>query len=123
VAARAQTPVQVLRTLRKLALSLPETSETKSWGYPHFKAGKRIFVAFHPDREDVPSIWFRVEPLAAELLAADPRLSCSSHGATHWARLRADRAIDWRLVEELARDAHELLLAKPKRRASRASRT
>jgi len=46
-----ETPNEAtLARLRSLCLSLPETSETASWGHPNFKAGKKTFVEMGLDR-------------------------------------------------------------------------
>ena len=41
-----RTADQILKRLRALCLSLPETSEVASWGHPNFGAGKRTFATF-----------------------------------------------------------------------------
>ena len=56
-----------LDRLRTLCLSYPETSEASSWGRPHFRAGKKTFLAF----EQVggrPSIALRLPPSEIERL-------------------------------------------------------
>jgi predicted DNA-binding protein (MmcQ/YjbR family) len=111
----------VLAKLRALVSALPDVHEKASWGHPNFTAGRggKIFVAFHEDRNRVPTIWLRVEPLAAEMLRGDPRLTPSAHGGAGWIGVRADGRIDWRLVRELASDGHELVRAKPRSRKPR----
>lgn len=98
--------------------ALPDVHEKASWGHPNFTAGKggKIFVAFHEDRSGVPTIWLRVDPLAAELLRGDRRITASAHGGAGWIGVRADGRVDWKLVRELAADGHELVNVKPKRK-------
>ena len=57
----AMPSTPALDKLRRLCLSLPETSEKSSWGHPNFIAGKRTFVAYETV-EGRPSIAFRVPP-------------------------------------------------------------
>ena len=57
----------IVRRLRKLCLTLPETSEMASWGHPNFRAGKRTFVAFEVFK-GTPSIAFRLNPAHVALL-------------------------------------------------------
>ena len=58
---------RVLQRLRKLCLSLPETSEVGSWGHPNFRAGKRTFVTFEwVDQR--PSIAIRLNTVDVDLL-------------------------------------------------------
>lgn len=37
---------KVLERLRRIALALPEASETVSFGHPTFRAGKKTFAVF-----------------------------------------------------------------------------
>jgi predicted DNA-binding protein (MmcQ/YjbR family) len=108
----------VLTKLRALAFALPDVHEKASWGHPNFTAGKggKIFAAFHEDRSGTPTIWLRVDPLAAEMLRGDPRITPSAHGGAGWIGVRADGRVAWSLVRDLARDGHELVRAKPKMR-------
>jgi predicted DNA-binding protein (MmcQ/YjbR family) len=106
----------VLAKLRDLVFALPDVHEKASWGHPNFTAGKggKIFAAFHEDRSGTPTIWLRVDPLAAELLRGDERITPSAHGGAGWIGVRADGRVAWSLVRELARDGHELVRVKPK---------
>ena len=104
----------MLAKLRKVLLEIPDTSETASWGHPNFRAGKKTFAAFHEDHSGVPCIWLRVEPADARILLEDPRFLPSKHGGDRWVALRADRAIDWAFLRELARDSHALVSPKPR---------
>jgi predicted DNA-binding protein (MmcQ/YjbR family) len=108
----------VLAKLRELAFALPDVHEKVSWGHPNFTAGKsgKSFAAFHEDRNGVPTIWLRVDPLAAEMLRGDERVTPSAHGGAGWIGVRADGRVAWSLVRELARDGHELVRAKPRAR-------
>jgi predicted DNA-binding protein (MmcQ/YjbR family) len=108
----------VLSKLRELVAALPDVHEKASWGHPNFTAGKagKIFAAFHEDRSGIPTIWLRVDPLAAEMLRGDKRMTPSAHGGAGWIGVRADGRVPWSLVRELACDGHELVRAKPKAR-------
>ena len=118
MAARAQSQARILAKLREVLLALPETSETASWGHPNFRAGKKIFAAFHEDPSGVPCIWLRVEPGDARILLEDPRFLPSRHGGDRWVALRADGPIDWALVRDLARDSHRVVAPKTRTRKS-----
>lgn len=37
---------KILRALRKICLSLPDTKETLTWGKPHFRVGGKIFAGY-----------------------------------------------------------------------------
>ena len=116
VVRRAPQQSDALVKLRELVLALPDVHEKASWGHPNFTAGKggKIFAAFHEDRSGIPTIWLRVDPLAAEMLRGDKRITPSAHGGAGWIGVRADGRVAWSLVRELARDGHELVRAKPR---------
>jgi predicted DNA-binding protein (MmcQ/YjbR family) len=115
------TEDQLLRRLRRICLSLPETSETSSWGHPNFRAGKRTFVAFEWI-DGRPSIAFKLDPMDVELLlqpGSPPRglravgwkrkaFFATPYGRGQWISLWADRTVNWRLVEDLAHRSYRL---------------
>ena len=100
MAPRVESEKRVLAKLRDLCLSFPETHETMTWGHPNFRAGKKIFAAFHDDGSS-PCIWLKPEPPTRELLRDDPRFSPSRHGRSLWVGLQVNRPVDWALVREL----------------------
>jgi predicted DNA-binding protein (MmcQ/YjbR family) len=95
-----ESEARVLAKLRELCLSLPDAYETQTWGHPNFRAGKKIFAAFHQS-QGVPCIWVRIDPLQYEVLSGDARLLETRHGAPRWIALRADRRLDWKLARGL----------------------
>ncbi|HTS74857.1 MAG TPA: MmcQ/YjbR family DNA-binding protein [Bryobacteraceae bacterium] len=92
---------RVLERLRKLCLSLPETSERSSWGHPCFLAGKKTFVAFETF-ENRPSIAFKLDPVDIGRLLSDERFFATPYGRGQWISMRADIPLDWDLVQDLA---------------------
>jgi predicted DNA-binding protein (MmcQ/YjbR family) len=102
----------VLDRLRRLCLALPDSCETPTWGHPNFRAGKKIFAAFHADSAGSPCIWLKLGPFASDITRGDPRFSPSRHGAHRWGGLRADLPLDWELVRELVRGSYRLTAAK-----------
>jgi predicted DNA-binding protein (MmcQ/YjbR family) len=120
MAARVESPGRVLARLRAICLGLPETVETASWGHPNFRSGKRIFSAFHEDRDGAPTIWIKVDALQGQMLTGDPRFSHSGHGTRGWVGVRADLPVDWAMVRDLLRRAHQLAQpARPDRAAAK----
>ena len=91
----------VLRRLRGICLSYPETTETESWGHPNFRAGKRTFVAFEMIKRR-PSIAFRVAPADARRTGRGNLFFKTPYGQGRWVSLWADSALDWPLVRDLA---------------------
>jgi predicted DNA-binding protein (MmcQ/YjbR family) len=90
----------VVQKLRALCLAFPETSETRSWGHPNFRAGKRIFSAFEIVKGR-PSIAFRLEPIDINLLLRKKNFFATPYGQGRWASVWVDGSVDWRLVARL----------------------
>ena len=97
-----------LAKLRTLCLSLPETSETASFGHPNFKAGKKTFVAFERVKGRA-SIAFRLEPDEVERLLKRTQYFATPYGRGLWASLWADGPIDWRAVQELVTRSYRVV--------------
>jgi len=95
--------------LRAICLALPDAYETATWGHPNFRAGKKIFAAFH-ESAGVPCIWCRANDAQHDALARDPRCLASRHGG--WIAVRADRRVDWKLVRALMAEAYRLVAPK-----------
>ena len=100
-----------LARLRSLCLSLPETTETGSWGHPNFKAGKKTFVAFERVKGR-PSIAFRLEPDEVERLLQRKQFFPTPYGRGQWASLWADNRVDWDVVEDLVKRSYRVVALK-----------
>ena len=100
-----------LARLRSLCLSLPETSETPSWGHPNFKAGKKTFVAFERVKGRA-SIAFRLEPDHVERLLQRKQFFATPYGRGLWASVWADGPIDWRAVQNLVDRSYRVVALK-----------
>jgi len=102
----------MLRRLRALCLSLPETSETDSWGHPNFRAGKRTFAAFE---------WIRGRPsVALHLGGEDADAFLLSHreafptpyGRGKWISVWADTELDWDYLHGIVLQAYRSVALK-----------
>ena len=102
---------QTLERLRSLCLSLPETSETSSWGHPNFKAGKKTFVAFERVKERA-SIAFRLESAEVDRLLGRKEFFVTPYGRGLWVSLWADGRVDWRAVADLVNRSYRLVALK-----------
>jgi predicted DNA-binding protein (MmcQ/YjbR family) len=100
-----------LARLRSLCLSLPETSETASWGHPNFKAGKKTFVAFERVKGRA-SIAFRLLPDDVERLLQRKQFFATPYGRGLWASLWVDGPIDWRAVQDLVDRSYRVVALK-----------
>jgi predicted DNA-binding protein (MmcQ/YjbR family) len=102
---------QTLKKLRSLCLSLPETSETSSWGHPNFKAGKKTFVAFERVKQRA-SIAFRLDAVDVDRLLGRKEFFVTPYGRGLWVSLWADGRIDWRAVNDLVARSYRVVALK-----------
>lgn len=63
-----------LRELRAVCLALPESAEVEAWGWPTFRAGKRMFAVFEGTDERPYAVVFKPDPAERAALLADPPL-------------------------------------------------
>ena len=102
---------RVLQRLRRLCLSLPETSEKSSWGHPNFRAGKKMFVAFEQIKGR-PSIAFRLESIDVHLLLRRKQFFVTPYGRGQWVSVWADGPLNWRQVADLVERSYCLVALK-----------
>jgi predicted DNA-binding protein (MmcQ/YjbR family) len=102
---------QTLTRLRSLCLSLPETTETASWGHPNFKAGAKTFVAFERVKGRA-SIAFRLDPDQVERLLRRKQFFATPYGRGLWASVWADGPIDWDAIGDLVERSYRLVALK-----------
>lgn len=101
---------EVLKRVREICLSLPETAEKEAWSAPTFRVKKKMFAMFvnnHHGDERV-ALWLDAPPGDQELLvAADPvRFFVPPYqGPFGWIGVRVDLDPDWDEVRELVVDA------------------
>lgn len=106
------TSSKALLQLRTLCLSLPETSETDSWGHPNFRAGKRTFAAFE-DVRGRPSVAIRVGSEAADLLLLQRKdFFATPYGKGKWISTWADVDLDWDFLGELIDQSYRAVALK-----------
>jgi len=92
----------VLKSVRRICLSLPETSETKQFGSPVWRAGKKTFACVWSWREKLTvSFWVGVERQA--MLTSDERYEIPPYmGHNGWIALDVTKHLDDDEVRELA---------------------
>jgi predicted DNA-binding protein (MmcQ/YjbR family) len=98
----------VLTRLRNLCLSLPETTETGSWGHPNFRAGRRTFVTYEWIRRR-PSIAFHLTRTDVAKYAGVRGFTRTPYGRDEWISMMADGRVNWRLVRELILKSYKLV--------------
>ena len=102
---------KTLARLRSLCLSLPESSETSSWGHPNFKAGKKTFVAFERVKGRA-SIAFRLDAADVDRRLKRKEFFVTPYGRGLWVSLWADGRVDWRAVEDLVERSYRVVALK-----------
>lgn len=96
---RAQT---VLKKLREICLAFPETSEAKQFGFPVWRAGKKVFTQAYSYKDGLTlGFWVGVEQQA--LLIGDKRYSIPAYmGHNGWIALNVEQDCNWDEVRSLA---------------------
>lgn len=118
----------VLKKLREICLSLPDTKETMTWGKPHFRVGEKIFCGYGEERGK-PTIGFKLEMGHADAVINLPRFWRAPYVGQHgWVSMDASAGVtDWDEVRELILESYRLIapkrtVAKLEGRAAPASR-
>ena len=97
-----------LRKLRKLCLSLPETTETLNFGHEWFRVMGKPFCVNAASGE-LPGIAFKVARNEQGMFLEDPRFYRTPYMHHHgWVSIRIDRGIDWEEIEELIQASYRL---------------
>src|SRR5438093_8778773 len=105
---------KILTKLREICFALPEVREVKTWGHPTFQAGKKTFAVLEWYKNHL-CICFKTTLPLQQLLIEDPRFFKTPYiGKQGWVSLISDRPPKWSEVEQLIRESHQLVRAKPK---------
>jgi|SRR5262245_11387870 len=118
----------ILKRMREICLSLPDTKETMTWGKPHFRVMDKIFAGCG-DEGGGSSIGFKLEMEHAAEILEDPRFSKAPYvGHKGWVTMDASSVTDWNEVRDLVRESYRLIapkksLAKLEGKPARAKRT
>jgi hypothetical protein len=101
---------EILKRVREICLSLPETMEKEAWCAPTFRVKKKMFAMFvnnHHGDERV-ALWLDAPPGDQELLVAADSVRFfvpPYQGPFGWIGVRVDLDPDWDEVRELVVDA------------------
>jgi predicted DNA-binding protein (MmcQ/YjbR family) len=102
----------VLRKLREICLSLPDTKETLTWGTPHFRVADKIFCGCGEERGR-PSIGFKLEMDHADAVIQDPRFRRAPYvGHKGWVSMDPTGTLDWEEVRALVLESYRLIAPK-----------
>jgi predicted DNA-binding protein (MmcQ/YjbR family) len=104
-----------LAELRDTCLAFPEAVEVEAWGWPTFRAGKKIFAMFASGRDsDTFGVIFKPEPDERHALVEDQRFFAPPYwGPSGWLELDLDSApVDWDEVRELLEGSYRQVALK-----------
>jgi predicted DNA-binding protein (MmcQ/YjbR family) len=102
----------VLKKMREICLSLPDTKETITWGEPHFRVGEKIFAGCGFERGKL-TIGFKLEMDHADGIVQDPRFRRARYvGHKGWVSMDATQVKDWREVRSFILESYRLIAPK-----------
>ena|SRR5690349_13868991 len=104
---KASPDVVAYAKVRDLCLSLPDTTETASWGHPNFRTKKRAFVTLET-HQGRPSIAIRLVGDQVQDLCADGVFFSTPYGKGLWASIYADKRLNWRVIKSLISQSYKL---------------
>lgn len=105
-------PHRVLTQLRRIARSLPSTSEAVTFGHPTFRAGTKTFAVLERYGDD-DVVCFKATLEDQALLILDPRYVVAPYVGHHgWTSLRLGGGVDEGELEELLRSSYRLVATK-----------
>jgi predicted DNA-binding protein (MmcQ/YjbR family) len=101
-----------LTEMRRICLALPETTETPTWGEPHFRVRGKIFAGCG-NHGGVITIGFKLEREHADEAIRDPRFTRAPYVGQHgWISMDAKGVRDWDEVRALVLESYRLIAPK-----------
>jgi predicted DNA-binding protein (MmcQ/YjbR family) len=104
---------------RKICLSLPEAHEVEAWGAPTFRVKNKLFAMYaSPGSHHTngrPALWLKSAPVNQDLLchADGDRFFFPPYvGSSGWVGVYIDKKPDWKMLEDIIRDAYCLTAPK-----------
>ena len=93
---------EVLGRLRAIALTLPQTKETLTWGKPHFRVGEKIFCGCG-EQHGMASLGLKMPPDESTLLMKVPGVEKAPYSRPNDGWVQIDPAVfdDWDEIERL----------------------
>ena len=102
----------ILKKLRKICLSLPDTVEDEKWGKPHFCVVEKIFAGCG-EENDKFVIGFKLEMSHAKSIIKKPGFWKAPYvGHKGWVSMDPTVVDDWKLIEELVNESYRLIAPK-----------
>jgi predicted DNA-binding protein (MmcQ/YjbR family) len=105
-------PPGLLAQMRRICLALPDSTETLTWGQPHFRVKGKIFAGFG-DHGGKPTIGFKLEREHADAVIQDSRFERAPYvGAHGWVSMEVSRVRDWNEVRAFVVESYRLIAPK-----------
>ena len=102
----------VLRRIREICLSFPDTHETMTWGKPHYRVGKKIFAGYG-EEDGKGVIGFKLAPERGAVVLRDPRFWKAPYvGHKGWVSMDATQVDDWEEVRSMVLESYRLIAPK-----------
>ena len=104
---------EVLERLRTIALALPKTKETLTWGKPHFRVGEKIFCGCG-EQHGCAKLGLKTEPDEAALLMKAPGVVKAPYSRPNdgWVQIDPAEFDDWDEIERLVVGSFRLIAPK-----------
>jgi predicted DNA-binding protein (MmcQ/YjbR family) len=111
--ASGMTFEQALANLRAIALALPHTKETMTWGRPHFRVAEKIFCGCGEQRGR-PSIGLKAEVDESHVLMKVPGIEKAAYSRPNDGWVQIDPCVfdDWEQIERLIVGSYRLIAPK-----------
>lgn len=108
----AQLDDAAFQKVRALALALPDTKLTMTWGSPHFRVGEKIFCGFGAeDGKQVMGV--KLEMSHARSIVKDKRFWPAAYVGKHgWVSMDVTQRKSWDEVAALIRESYGLIAPK-----------
>jgi predicted DNA-binding protein (MmcQ/YjbR family) len=108
----AQLDDAAFQKVRALALALPDTKLTMTWGSPHFRVGEKIFCGFGAENgKQVMGV--KLEMSHARSIVKDKRFWPAAYVGKHgWVSMDVTQRKSWDEVALLIRESYGLIAPK-----------
>lgn len=104
---------EVLEQLRGIALSLPQTKETLTWGKPHFRVNEKIFCGCG-DQKGKPTIGLKLDPVEAKEMMMAPGIEKAAYSRPNdgWIAIQPNTFDDWEEINRMVLASYRLIAPK-----------
>ena len=116
---KTEMPPNPLKQLRKVCLALPGAHEVEAWGEPTFRVRNKLFAMYAAANNHHgagrPGVWVKSTHVNQDLLLTqqpDRFFKPPYVGPSGWVGIYLDKRPNWKIVGEIIRDGHSLLVKK-----------